>query len=170
MPVLIRRRLACAAAALAAGVLGLGAWRYPLQRRAPACEFELLDGRRINSADWLGQPALLTFWATSCTSCVAEMPQLKQLYRDFQPQGLQMLAVAMDYDRLDYVQSFARSRQLPFPVAHDGSGAAARLWGEIRATPTTLLLDRRSRIVQRIVGAPDFTALGARIGSMLQHS
>ena len=57
-----------------------------------------LDGRRVDLAALRGQVVLVNFWATSCTTCVAEMPQLMALHQRFQPRAFETLAVAMSYD------------------------------------------------------------------------
>jgi hypothetical protein len=57
------------------------------------------------------------------------------------------------------VLHYARTQQLPFTVALDVQGDAVRAFGGIRGTPTTLLVDKRGRIVERIVGTPDFGRL-----------
>ncbi|MFT4192391.1 MAG: TlpA disulfide reductase family protein [Comamonas sp.] len=126
---------------------------------APETVFTLLDGARLCTRDWRGQVALLQFWATSCTTCVAEMPQLITLHQDLAPRGLRTLAVAMRYDRPEHVSHYARTRQLPFELAFDADGSAARGWGDVRLTPTTFLLGRDGRIRRRITGALDFAAL-----------
>lgn len=171
MPRLSRRQIVASSAALActagAGALAL---RLAAPRPAPRTTFSLLGGGVLRTSDWQGQVALVNFWATSCVTCVGEMPRLVQLHHEFQAQGLHLLAVAMRYDPPAYVAHFARTRQLPFQVALDTTGEAARQWADVRATPTTFLLDRRGRIVQRIVGEPDFSLLRTRIQRELAAS
>lgn len=137
------------------------------EEMAPASQFVLLDGSTRQTSDFLGQVLLLNFWATSCTTCVAEMPELVSTYRTFQARGFQTLAVAMSHDKLEYVLNFAKSRKLPFLVAFDASGAVARAWGDVRLTPTSFLIDKSGRIARRYLGQPDFTQLRATIEKLL---
>ena len=74
----------------------------------------------------------------------------------------------MSYDAPANVAHFAQSRQLPFKVAIDNTGAIARAFGDVKLTPTSLLLDKRGLIVMRHLGEPDFTALHARIDTLLR--
>lgn len=137
------------------------------QESAPQSSFLLLDGQRISTESLRGKVALVNFWATSCTTCVAEMPEIAATYGKFKAQGYETLAVAMQYDKPEYVSRFAAQRALPFLVAYDHDGQAAKAWGDVRLTPTTFLLDKQGRIVKRYVGQPDFAALHAQIEKLL---
>ena len=134
---------------------------------APQSTFVLLDGQTISTQDLKGHVTLVNFWATTCTSCVAEMPELSSTYKRFAAQGFETIAVAMSYDRPAYVARFAQTRQLPFKVAFDQSGVIAKSWDDVRLTPTSFLLDAEGRIVKRYVGPPDFEALHQLIAQLL---
>ena len=112
----------------------------------------------------------MNFWATSCTTCVAEMPEVIATYNKFKDHGFETLAVAMSYDPPSYVVNFAQTRQLPFKVAIDNTGAAAKAWGDIQLTPTTFVLDKQGNIVKRYVGAPNFAELHQLIDKLLHQS
>jgi peroxiredoxin len=135
---------------------------------APAFAYTLLDGRSQHSAQALrGKVVLVNFWATSCVTCVQEMPELAATWQQLHARGFETLAVAMPYDAPARVASFAERRGLPFGVVIDPAGTIAAAFGDVRVTPTTFVIDRRGDIVQRIVGAPDFAALRARLESLL---
>jgi peroxiredoxin len=130
----------------------------------------LLDGSTLSSQQLQGQVALINFWATSCTSCVAEMPDLIATHKKFKSRGFDTVAVAMSYDPPSYVVNFAQSRQLPFKVAIDNTGAVARAWGDVKLTPTTFLVNKRGQIIKRFVGTPDFVELHQLIDKLLAES
>lgn len=153
---------AVALAAIAAAVyLGTG------RSAAPPSTFVLLDGSTRTTADLKGKVTLVNFWATSCVSCVAEMPQIMATHEKYQARGYQTLAVAMSYDPPAYVVNFAQSRKLPFGVAIDNTGAVAKAWGDVQLTPTTFIVNKRGEIVKRYVGAPDFAELHQLIEKLL---
>lgn len=137
---------------------------------APASTFVLLDGSAKTTADLKGKVTLVNFWATSCTTCVAEMPEIAATYNKFKPRGYETLAVAMSYDPPSYVVNFAQTRKLPFSVAIDNTGAVAKAWGDVQLTPTSYLVNKRGEIVKRYVGAPDFAELHRLIEKLLQES
>ncbi|MFM2187634.1 MAG: TlpA family protein disulfide reductase [Burkholderiaceae bacterium] len=134
---------------------------------APDAAFVRLDGTTGRIADLRGKVVLVNFWATSCATCIAEMPGLIDTHQRYQARGYETLAVAMSYDPPAYVANFAERRQLPFWVAIDNTGAIARAFGDIRLTPTTFLIDKRGGIVKRYVGAPDFTALNRLVEDLV---
>ncbi len=138
--------------------------------RAPESSYVLLDGTTISAEQLQGKVVLVNFWATSCTTCVAEMPQLVSTHQKFKGRGFETLAVAMRYDPPSYVVNFAQTRQLPFKVAIDNTGSVAKAWGDIQLTPTTFLIDKQGQIVKRYVGAPNFAELHTLIDKLLSAS
>ena len=167
----VARRVALAtalAAAAGASLYGLGVLLAP-RRPLPVApvQFGLIDGRRLDVASLHGQVVLVNFWATSCAVCVAEMPELVRLYRDLHGRGLEIVAVAMPYDRPDHVLDFAARGALPFPVALDPMGEAVRALGPVAGTPTTLLVDGQGLERRRWEGRPDFGRLRREIDALL---
>jgi peroxiredoxin len=140
---------------------GAGAAYFTLngQSSAPELTFTGIDGEQISSSSLRGKVVMVNFWATSCTTCVAEMPQMVETYNKYKGRGLELIAVAMKYDPPNYVINFAQTRQLPFKVALDASGAAAKAYGDVALTPTTFLIDKQGKIIKRYVGEPEFDAL-----------
>ena len=137
---------------------------------APRFSFTLLDGARSSSEKLRGKVLLVNFWATSCVTCVKEMPQLVATHRQFQARGFETLAVAMSYDPPALVWRFAQERQLPFGVVIDNSGVIAKAFDDVRLTPTTYLIDKRGAIVKRYVGAPDFSELHRLLEKLLAEA
>ncbi|MFM7342690.1 MAG: TlpA disulfide reductase family protein, partial [Betaproteobacteria bacterium] len=90
-------------------------------KSAPETRFVLLDGSQTSTQALRGKVFLINFWATSCISCVAEMPKLVETHQRFHARGFETLAVAMSYDPPAYVVNFSQSRQLPFMVAIDNT-------------------------------------------------
>lgn len=148
---------------LAAGLVAMDILRPARAPLQPQASFPTLRHGVLTSQSLHGRPVLVTFWATSCTICLSEMPRLVDLYRRYHDRGLEIVAVAMPYDAAWLVASYATSRALPFPVAFDANGALVRSFGGVEATPTAFLLDRRGVVLQRIQGRPDFADLERRV-------
>lgn len=164
-----KNAIIAAALALALAV-GVGVYMNTGVSAAPASTFVLLDGSKKSTEDLKGKVTLVNFWATSCTTCVAEMPKVAATYEKYRQQGYDTLAVAMSYDPPAYVVNFAQTRKLPFKVAIDNTGAVAKAWGDVQLTPTTYLVNKRGEIVKRYVGEPDFAELHKLIEKLLAEA
>lgn len=143
---------------------------YKTNSDAPQATFVLLDGSLRTADDFRGKVTLVNFWATSCATCVAEMPMIVRTYEKYHSRGYETLAVAMSYDPPTYVVNFANTRKLPFAVALDNTGAAAKAWGDVKVTPTTFVVNKRGNIVKRYVGKPNFDELDKLIEQLLAET
>ena len=157
------------AGVVAAAVIGVGAWVYSSagQSAAPQSTFVLLDGSQKTTNDLKGKVTLVNFWATSCVTCVGEMPEIISTHNKYKDKGFDTLAVAMSYDPPSYVVNFVESRKLPFNVALDNTGGVAQAWGDVQLTPSTFIVNKRGEIVKSYVGAPNFEELHKLIEKLL---
>jgi peroxiredoxin len=157
---------AAALVAVGAAVVVLNTGRA----EAPTSTFVLLDGSKKTTADLKGKVTLVNFWATSCVTCVGEMPKIVATYDKYKGRGYDTLAVAMSYDPPSYVVNYAQTRKLPFQVAIDNTGAVAKAWGDVQLTPTTYVVNKKGEIVKRYVGEPDFAELHQLIEKLLAEA
>jgi len=134
---------------------------------APDVTYNTLDGQTLTTAGLAGKPTLVTFWATTCVSCIQEMPHLMALYQELHPRGLQMIGVAMEYDPPKQVEALVKARQVNYPIALDTDGSVARAFGNVRLTPTTFLINPEGRISSQRIGEVDMDQLRDRIIRML---
>ena len=133
----------------------------------PDTAFTAITGEKISLKSLQGKPVLITFWATSCGSCIKEIPHLVALYKQFHPQGFEIIAIAMTYDPPDRVVAMTKELKLPYPIVLDLKADHAKAFGRIWATPTTLLLSPDGKIAKRIVGAFDLVDMQTRIINLL---
>ena len=159
--------LAGAAALLIAAV---AYFTLSAQQAAPNVTFTGLDGKKFTSESLRGKVVMVNFWATSCATCVKEMPQMVETYNKFRGQGLEFVAVAMSYDPPNYVLNYAETRKLPFKVALDSGGDLAKQFGDVAMTPTTFVIGKDGKILKRYLGEPDFASLHALLQKSLSAS
>jgi peroxiredoxin len=163
--------LAAAVVTLAVGVGGyLGVEALGGGAKAPNVAYTLLDGSHSTTDQLRGKVVLVNFWATDCTTCVKEMPDIVATHEKYKARGYETLAVAMSYDPPAYVINFAETRKLPFGVAIDNTGTIAKSFGQVQLTPTSVLIDKHGRIVKRYVGEPDFVALHQLVEKLLAQT
>jgi len=135
-----------------AGVLDdFGVQMPRIHKPAPDFSLAMLGGGEKALADYRGKVVLIHFWATWCVACRHEMPQIEQLWRRYRNDGLVVLGVNVDRGNLAGVRDFVRERNLSFPFVLDPEGATRNRY-EVRALPTSYLIDRNERIIGRIIG------------------
>jgi len=130
-----------------------------LTRPAPEVRFKALAGETFTTSELRGKVVVVNFWATWCPDCVKEMPKLVDTHRKFAARGYETIAVAVRQDNPDDVARFNAKHALPFRIALDRSGEVAREFGKVRITPTTFVIDKKGKILQRYVGEPNWTEL-----------
>jgi peroxiredoxin len=146
----------------AVAVAAVGAFGYfslSAMQPAPDVTFSSITGEKVSMQSLRGKVVMVNFWATSCTTCIKEMPAMVQTYNKYKDKGLDFVAVAMSYDPPNYVLNYAQTRNLPFKVALDTDGVVAKSFDDVKLTPTTYVIDKEGKIIKRYVGEPDFSAL-----------
>jgi thiol-disulfide isomerase/thioredoxin len=108
-----------------------------------------LDGRLVSPADWRGKVTLINFWATWCGPCRLEIPDLIALQQKYHYQ-LQIIGVSEDEDPI-LVKQFRAEHKINYPVVMM-TPELERMFPGINALPTTFVLDREGRVVQKHVG------------------
>ena len=117
---------------------------------APVFTARDLEGREVSSASLRGKVVLVNFWATWCPPCRAEIPDLvllQEKYRD----RLQIIGISEDESGPEVVRRFAAEHKINYPIVMT-SPEIEKMFPGISALPTSFLIDRDFRIVQKHVG------------------
>ena len=112
--------------------------------------------------DYRGRVVLLHFWATFCTPCLEELPELESLWRRYRERGLVIVGIAADRGDADVVRKFAAATGVTFPVLPDPEGVVRNRY-EVVALPMSYLIGRDGRFSARMLGTrewqgPEITA------------
>ena len=155
-------------------LLAWAAWSFSLHKAGPAFTPELrfsdIHGLPVIFGSEAKHPILLTFWSTTCTPCRAEIPHLKTLQQQWGPHGLEVIAVAMYYDRPDAVINLAKQQNLNYRVALDPNDSTARAFGGVSQTPAHFLISADGRIVQRWVGNRSMSEMHGLISAIIPNA
>lgn len=120
---------------------------------APTPDFtlETLEGQKITLSGLKGKVVLLDFWATWCGPCKESIPHLTQLYKNYQEKGFELIGMSTDRQGdSEIVRRFVKSMEIPYPIIMTPEEVARRY--KITGLPTTILIDRKGKIRERLVG------------------
>ena len=118
---------------------------------APDFALQSLDGKTVHLSDFRGKAVLLNFWATWCEPCKLEMPWFVELEKQYGPQGLEVVGVAMDDSGKDAIAKFAKDMGVNYPVLL-GNESVGDEYGGLEYLPTSFYIGRDGKVVQRVFG------------------
>jgi len=131
---------------------------------APAFTLTDLSGRPVSLADYRGKVVILDFWATWCPPCKKEIPDFIDLQSQYGPHGVQIVGIALDEP--DKVKAFAQQNGINYPVLL-GNEAITVTYGGIEGIPTTFVIDKKGKIVNRFEGFRPRSVFEAEIKKLL---
>lgn len=113
---------------------------------APLFSAKTVEGEAVSLLAQRGNLVLVDFWATWCPSCVAAMPGLQRVHRDFRASGLVVIGVNQEPGEIENVRSFVDRHHLTFPIVVD-LGAIALDYG-VFTIPTLFLIGPEGGILK----------------------
>ncbi len=144
------------------GIVWLQSAKYePLTVGKEAPDFSLpnLEEKTVRLSDYRGKVVFLNFWATWCKPCREEMPSMDVLYKNFERDGLVVLAVSIDrVTTKKDIPPFISSMNLTFPVLVDSWGQTDKRY-KLMGVPETYIIDQQGILREKIIGPRDWTVL-----------
>ncbi len=142
-------------------------------------DFEFIDfkGNRRRFSEFRGRVVLLDFWASWCSPCLADIPELKSVYGKFQTQGLEIIGMNseaigqkdVDAEFLKSAEAKAReiagTRGVTWPQSVNATSLPVALRFGVESLPAKFLVDREGRIAARI---SKISQLESMLGSFLK--
>jgi len=120
-------------------------------KMAPDFVLQSIDDKTVRLADFRGKAVLLNFWATWCSPCKIEMPWFVELQRQYGPEGLQVLGVAMDEASKEDIAKFAKDMGVNYPILI-GKESVGDAYGGVQFLPTTYFIGRDGKVVAHEFG------------------
>jgi len=136
--------------------------------RAPAWRVRDLAGRTWSLAGQRGRLTLLHFWGTWCPACVAELPALTRLHREYEPRGLDIVGLAIEERGAAGLKRWLAERNIQSPQAL-ATPSILHAYGSIHEVPVSVLMDRSGMIRYRWDGERDYATYAAAVSRLVSE-
>jgi thiol-disulfide isomerase/thioredoxin len=125
----------------------------PHTDQVPNFSWKDSTGKTIDIDSYRGKVLLINFWATWCGPCKRELPDLVAISRETQGQNIAVIGVSTDRgsSALQDVSTFVTEHGIPYQIVISSEDLESA-FGNIRAIPTSFIVNPSGKIVQTIVG------------------
>jgi thiol-disulfide isomerase/thioredoxin len=113
---------------------------------------DAISGKKIDIASLRGKVVVIDFWATWCGPCVGEMPQNKDIYKQYHNKGVEFIGVSLDAPEsqggLTRLKDFVAKNNIPWPQDYQGNAWESQFsqyWG-IQSIPTVFVVDTKGNL------------------------
>jgi thiol-disulfide isomerase/thioredoxin len=113
---------------------------------------DAVTGAKVSTRSLKGRILVVDFWATWCGPCIADLPEMKEIYSRFHGDGVEFIGVSLDQSPKDgglqALKTFVKERQVPWPQYYEGKGWDGEFhnsWG-IGEIPTVFVVDPTGRV------------------------
>ena len=116
-----------------------------------------LEGKQVVHQVGDGEITFISFWATWCAPCVAELPSINALYQDY---GGQVNFMLLTREHAEVVNAFLEKRDMDLPVFVPLVKAPPQL--KSSSLPTNYLIDTDGTILIEETGAANWNSKKVR--------
>lgn len=121
---------------------------------APIVDFRLngLDGNIHRLADYKGKWVVVNFWATWCSPCIREIPELNQFYHKHRDQGIEVLGVNYEELTPTQIKLALDEFKIDYKVLYIGEDPQMSEAMVLKGLPTTFVISPDARLVKTWAG------------------
>jgi cytochrome c biogenesis protein CcmG, thiol:disulfide interchange protein DsbE len=113
-------------------------------------EKDMATGETVSLERYRGQVVMLNFWGPWCPPCRAEVPDFEKMQAAYRGKLVVIGAAVFSSDAS--VERFYKDYRINYPMIW-GSYDLMDKYGKVSAIPTTIIIDRKGRIAERVVGS-----------------
>ena len=134
-------------------------------KRAPDFKMTDLNGNEISSETTKGKVVVLNFWFVSCKPCIAEIPELNEVYKTYKNNS-DVVFASITFDKKEKVDVFLKKHPLQYPVVSDAKEICTLF--NTSGYPTNLVIDKNGNFYDYISGG--FPEIGHQISNSIQSA
>jgi thiol-disulfide isomerase/thioredoxin len=158
-------------------LFGLGAYAYASSASAASfienthdapAAFELQDvqGKLHRLSDYQGKWVIVNFWATWCSPCIKEIPELKRFHQQYRDQDIVVIGINFEELTVEQLQQAIDEFAIDYPVLRIGSVPLVP-FEPLKGLPSTFAVSPEGRLVKSWMGPVDGEVLRSFIASQL---
>ncbi len=129
------------------------------------------NGKKVSLEDNKGKVMLINFWATWCAPCKKEMPDLSQINTDLKEKDFKMYGVNVFFRGNPTIEAVLQQIPVSYPILDGNDQVVAAfekaMGSKMEGVPTTLIIDKKGKIVETMVGMRDKETFMASIKKYL---
>ncbi len=114
------------------------------------------NGKTVSINDYKGKVLLINLWATWCGPCKKEIPDLMQISNDLKDKEFQMIGVSVLERDEKSLDNYLKTNPITYKILHGKDdfvkGIEKSIKKKVEAIPMTLIVDKKFKIVEVIVG------------------
>jgi len=110
-----------------------------------------LNGKQVKVSDYKGKWVIVNYWATWCPPCAVEIPELNAFHKKHQLQDAVVVGINIEKGELEYVKEFSQEFKIVYPILQ-ALDSTSSPYGQIRALPTTFVIDPKGELFETIIG------------------
>lgn len=137
-------------------------------KEAPDFEFTDINGKKGKLSDYRGREVVIVFWATWCTFCRYEIPDLIELRKEQSDSELAILAIS--YESKDIVKDFVGNSDINYTVIAADAYIMPAPYKYVPAFPSAIFISKEGKIKVSVLGYKDFSITKALISSTYDNN
>lgn len=115
-------------------------------------KFAGIDGKQHQLTDYREQWVVINFWATWCSPCIREIPELTHFYDEYHRQGVTVLGVNYEELTTEQIQQAVKEFRINYPVLYLGADSYMSEEMVLKGLPSTFIISPEGRLVKAWVG------------------
>ena len=116
----------------------------------PTLAVDTIDGGRFDLAQERGRWVVVNYWATWCSPCIKEIPDLTAF--DAAREDVKVIGLAFEEIERADLDAFLKKHPAGYPIAVVDVYDPPKDFDVPRGLPTTYLVDPQGRLAERFIG------------------
>lgn len=129
--------------------------RLAIGKPAPDFSFPTPDGNVVGLKDYRGKLLIVDFWASWCGPCRSEIPHMKEIYKKYKSQGVEILSVSIDKKDTDWTKALQEEDMPWAQVCAPNAGAEIMKDYQFNGIPYIILIDKEGNILAKNLRGED---------------